>query len=556
MTHPIFAFGDALADGYAALRPPDATFEGIPGFDHALDDLSPDGIDERKEAYRRWLSEVRQMPAAEGYWEQLAMDVITERLEVELLDTEYEVADLNNIASPPQDIAMVFEVMDQSDAAGWEQIVARLNAIPTGLAGYQASLELGRSQGKMAAVRQVAATLEQINEHRIGESGLATLEKHFDANGAPGGDTLRSSLQHAISAARDGLSDLGDYLESTYAPAAPEDDPVGPERYATATRYFLGDELDTEEVYSWGWEEIARLRKAMGAAAAQIAADKTIPEVIELLDADPERASRDREDFVEVMTEYQLQALRDLDGTAFRIPAQAKDITVNISPPGSTLGAQYIAPSEDWSRPGSVWYSLADDQHQIPWYSQISTNYHEGFPGHHLQIVYQAINAERMTRFHRKLVWYSGSGEGWALYSEKLMHELGYFDRPEFVLNTHAESMLRACRVVIDIGSHLGFAIPDGQSFHPGEAWTFEAAVEMLQEYALQPEAYARSEVTRYLGWPGQAIAYKVGEREILRMREELERRQGGDFDLIDFHDRVLTPGAIGLAHLRSLVLS
>ena len=219
------------------------------------------------------------------------------------------------------------------------------------------------------------------------------------------------------------------------------------------------------------------------------------------------------------------------------------------------MGAYYVQPSEDFSRPGTVWYSLGDQQ-DIPLWDEISTAYHEGFPGHHLQCGVQISLADRLSRLHRVVVWHPGYGEGWALYTELLMDELGYLEKPEYVLGMLSAEMLRACRVVIDLGLHLGYGIPGDALFHPGEPWSFEIAVEMLTELAFLYPAYAVSEVVRYLGWPGQAISYKVGERTILDLRAELQARRGGDFDLKEFHARILGSGPVGLAHLRELVLA
>ncbi len=555
MAHPILEFGDRLTDEYAALHPVTATFDGVVGFEDKLDDYSPGGVEQSTNLLRGWLDEIAAMPATTDYWESLAVRAISERLGHELSanETGEPYRDLNSLASPPQDLGMVFEVMDREGADSWEKIIARLDGVDGALAAYVATLEEGRTRGLVAAQRQVTSVIKEAKDHAEGKSGLTRLAKSFEEAGSPGGNAAAGALGRAIATARAGFGELSTYLTHTYMADAASADPVGEERYLDSAARFLGADLDAPEVYEWGWTEVTRLREEMTAAAGQIKEGANIAEAVEFLDADPSRASRDRDNFIEIMTELQLKALADLDGSAFRIPEEAREITVNISPPGTALGAQYINPSEDFKRPGSVWYGLDDSEHQIPIYHHISTNYHEGFPGHHLQVVYQAANAARLTRFHRTFVWYSGSGEGWALYSERLMNELGYFDRPEYVLNTHAESMLRACRVVIDIGSHMGYQIPEGQPFHPGEDWTFETATEMLEGYALQKKSYAESEVTRYLGWPGQAITYKMGERQILDMRETQRARD--DFDLIEFHDKVLTPGAIGLGHLRDLVV-
>jgi uncharacterized protein (DUF885 family) len=254
------------------------------------------------------------------------------------------------------------------------------------------------------------------------------------------------------------------------------------------------------------------------------------------------------------MQERTDDALHRLGGTHFDVPDQIRTCVVKLAPPGGSLGAYYVGPSEDFTRPGSVWWSL-DGDGPVPLYDQVTTAYHEGFPGHHLQVGVQVSLAEHLSRLHRLWMWKAGTGEGWALYAERLMEELGFLDEPDYVFGLLAAQMLRACRVVIDIGAHLDLRIPEGQPFHPGENWRFETATEMLREYATLDAAYADSEVTRYLGWPGQAISYKVGEQAILDLRAEVQRMQGDGFDLATFHRNLLEVGPVGLDLLREMIL-
>jgi uncharacterized protein (DUF885 family) len=135
------------------------------------------------------------------------------------------------------------------------------------------------------------------------------------------------------------------------------------------------------------------------------------------------------------------------------------------------------------------------------------------------------------------------------------MDELGYFELPEYRFGMLASQLLRACRVVVDIGCHLDLPIPEAAPCVGGGRWGFDEAVRMMSEVALQPGDYSVSEVTRYLGWPGQAISYKVGEREILRLRDEDRRARGPSFDLVDFHRRLLTGGEVRLDMLPAMVL-
>jgi uncharacterized protein (DUF885 family) len=358
-------------------------------------------------------------------------------------------------------------------------------------------------------------------------------------------------MESAMAAAKQASAAFASYLESTYLPDAPSADGVGRERYVRATRVFLGMEIDPEETYRWGWAQVADLRRQMVETAQLIDSSESLDGVVYLLKTDPSRCAHSQEEFVEFMAERLNAAVNELDGTTFDIPEQVKKVDVKIAPPGGALGAYYMQPSEDFSRPGSVWWSTGSKQ-VFPLWDEVSTAYHEGFPGHHLQNGVALTLGDHLSRLHRLLIWYPGYGEGWALYTELLMNELGYLEKPEYVLGMLSAEMLRACRVAIDIGSHLDLTIPDDASFHPGERWTFELAVELLTSYAFLGEDYAKSEVTRYLGWPGQAISYKVGERAILELREEFLGRGGG---LKEFHSRVLGSGAVGLDLLRDLVL-
>jgi uncharacterized protein (DUF885 family) len=311
--------------------------------------------------------------------------------------------------------------------------------------------------------------------------------------------------------------------------------------------------IDPEATYAWGWDEVARLRSRMEEVADEISPGATIPDVLQILKTDPARAAATRDDFIRFMEERNAIALERLEGSHFDVPDAIRQVDVRLAKPGGPLGAYYVGPSEDYTRAGAVWWAHGDNPGPFPLYDEVSTLYHEGFPGHHLQVGTQLTRADKLSRFHRVFVWYPGLGEGWALYAELLMEQMGFLDKPDYVFGFLSAQMLRACRVVIDIGSHLELPIPQDQPFHPGEDWSFELGVEMLEEYATLETKYAESEVTRYLGWPGQAIAYKVGEREILEIRAALEAR--GGFDAKEFHANLLDIGPVGLEVVRDLLL-
>ncbi len=552
-----FELCDQLTDELAELFPNEATYAGIPGHDHRWPDISPDGVAAAEAALRDMRSRVAALPESPDRWHALAAQVAGVHLDLELdyYDDRQHQRSLNSVSSPIQEAMEVFDHMDSGSAEGWEAIVERLETMPAFLEGYRATIDEGRRAGDAVARRQAEAGIEQSRTAAGAGSSLRDLAGELERSGV-GGEALAGRIEAAIGTACGAFDDLADYLEREYLPDARVDDGVGEERYVRSARRFLGTTIDPADTYEWGWGEVERLRLEMEKTAGEIEPGASIADAIAVLKSDRARAASSREEFVEAMLERQRLALEALDGSHFDVPPQVREVDVKIAPYRGSLGAYYVQPSEDFSRPGCVWYSLAPDQEVVPLYDEVTTAYHEGFPGHHLQCGVQVALAGKLSRLHRMFVWYPGYGEGWALYTERLMHELGYLEKPDYVMGMYSGQMLRACRVVIDIGSHLDLPIPDGQPFHSGERWTYDTAVEMLRDYATLDDEYARSEVTRYLGWPGQAIAYKVGERVILDLRDELRRREGAAFDLKDFHRRVLETGPVGLDLLRERVLT
>ena len=188
----------------------------------------------------------------------------------------------------------------------------------------------------------------------------------------------------------------------------------------------------------------------------------------------------------------------------------------------------------------------------FPLWDALSTTYHESAPGHHLQLAQMMYQADSLTRFQRLGVMIAGHGEGWALYAERLMHELGYLDDPAYELGWLAGQSLRAARVILDIGLHCEMRIPSNERFHPGERWRVGAwRCRSCSSAPATPSSSCASEVDRYLGMPGQAISYKVGERVWLEGRERARQRWAQAFDLKQFHQVVLDMGAMGLDQLR-----
>jgi uncharacterized protein (DUF885 family) len=284
--------------------------------------------------------------------------------------------------------------------------------------------------------------------------------------------------------------------------------------------------------------------------AERILPGATVPEVIDHLERDPARSIEGVDAFRAWLQDLLDHTIAELDGVHFDIPEPVKRVEAMIAPPGGAAAMYYTGPSEDFSRPGRTWYPTLG-RTVFPLWGEVSICYHEGVPGHHLQIGQVRYLADRLTRYQRTLAGSSGHAEGWALYAERLMGELGYLDDPAYELGMLRAQAMRAVRVIVDIGLHLGLSIPAGESYHPGERWTPELALPFVIEHSYFPPDFMASEVDRYLGLPGQAISYKVGEREWLAARDDARAREGAGFDLKAFHQRALDLGPMGLTQLR-----
>lgn len=549
----IFELSDHAVEALADANPLMATAMGVAGRDHRWPDLSPEGHAARRDLAAELLDRARDI-AADTPSAHLAKRVLIDDLEREILqyDSGDHRRDVNNIASAFQGIKAAFDLMPKSTKDEWGRIAVRLETIDAPLRGYRSTLDEGLRTGDAVARRQVLAVIEEGRLAAADTSPLHDLVGFYD-DADIGDDDLRTRLMAGVDTARAAYGALTDWLEETYLPQARESDGVGADRYALEARKHLGKDIDIGDTYAWGWTQIDRLWNRLTEVCAQIDGDLTVHEVVESLSTDPRHAAPDRTEFLARMRRTQEEALAKLAGTHFDVPPEVETIEVKASPPGGALAPYYTPPSEDFSRPGTVWYPLGD-RTSFPLWGEITTAYHEGFPGHHLQVGVQTTLADQLSRYHRTVVWQPGSGEGWALYAETLMLELGYLDEPAHEVGYLAAQLLRSCRIVIDIGVHCGLPIPDDVSFHPGEEWTFETAVEMMQSVALQATDMAESEVTRYFGWPGQAISYLIGQRTILELRDQL--RQSPDFDLKEFHTKVLSVGSIGLDLLQELVLA
>ncbi|MFZ4187651.1 DUF885 domain-containing protein [Streptomyces pseudogriseolus] len=542
---------DAYVDELIALDPITGTYLGVKESSSRLPDLSPAGQEAFAELQRATLArldEAERLPGADSDAERRCARLLRERLTAELAvhEADEHLRAVGNLGTIAHAVREVFTVTPAETEEDWGAIGERLRAVPAALAGHRESLALGLERKLYAAPRPTQTFVGQLGEWVDTGEGRGW----FEDFAADGPDTLRAELDEAARAATAAVAELRDWLRDVYAPAvADAPNTVGRERYARWSRYYNGTDLDLDEAYAYGWSEYFRLLGEMKKEAEKILPGAETPWVA-LAHLDEHGRHIEGVDEVRDWLQGLMdQAIDRLDGTHFDLAERVRKVESRIAPAGSAAAPYYTQPSEDFSRPGCTWLPTMGLT-RFPVYDLVSTWYHEGVPGHHLQLAQWVHVAENLSRYQATVGMVSANCEGWALYAERLMDELGFLTDAEERLGYLDAQMMRATRVIVDIGMHLELEIPADSPFHPGERWTPELAQEFFGAHSSRPADFVESELTRYLTIPGQAIGYKLGERAWLLGREKARQRHGDAFDLKAWHMAALSQGSLGLDDL------
>ncbi|MFF4015736.1 DUF885 domain-containing protein [Streptomyces sp. NPDC001843] len=543
---------DTYVDELIALDPALGTYLGVKESSSRLPDFSPAGQEARARLARTTLArldDAERLPGADSDQERRCGRLLRERLTAQLAVHEAEegLREVGNMSTPGHVVRDIFTVTPAQTEEDWAAIAERLRAVPAALAGYRESLTLGLERKLYAAPRPTATFVEQLTEWSDTDGKGRGWYEDFAAAGP---EALRAELDEAARAATASVVALRDWMRDVYTPAlegAPNT--VGRERYARWVRYYNGADVDLDEAYAYGWAEFHRILGEMRQEAEKILPGAETPWVALAHLDEHGRHIEGVDEVREWLQGLMDRAIEELNGTHFELAERVRKVEACIAPPGGAAAPYYTAPSEDFSRPGRTWLPTMG-QTRFPVYDLVSTWYHEGVPGHHLQLAQWAHVAEDLSRYQASIGGVSANAEGWALYAERLMDELGYLTDPEERLGYLDAQMMRAARVIIDIGMHLELEIPADSPFHPGERWTPELAQEFFAAHSSRPADFVESELTRYLTIPGQAIGYKLGERAWLLGRENARRRHGEAFDLKAWHMAALSQGSLGLDDL------
>jgi uncharacterized protein (DUF885 family) len=544
---------DRYVDEWAALDPNGATYAGIAGHDDEMTDMSPQGYAALADLDRRTLARLAGIEPHDER-ERVALEAMRERLgrTLTLYDAGDITSEVNVITGGLHYIRGVFDLMPTHGEDAAANIAARMAQVPHALAQWRETLLYAAEQGHVSPRQQVLEVAKQCDvwTDERGDNFYAALAERA---GAAADEALRADLDRAAVRAREATAETGRFLRAVLAPKGRPSQAAGPERYMRAIGYFLGADIDVDEAYAWGFDELDRLEAEMREVAGKIVSGGTIDDAVAALDADPARNIHGKEAFRNWMQDLADRAVSELGGVHFDIPEPVRRIDCQLAPT-SDGGIYYTGPSEDFTRPGQMWWAVPQGIDRFSTWREVTTVYHEGVPGHHLQVGQTAVRTELLNRWQRLLCWCSGHGEGWALYAERLMDELGYLADPGDRLGMLDGQALRAARVIVDIGMHLELKVPRDNpfGFRPGQRWTPELGWEFMRAHCRIPNENLRFELNRYLGWPGQAPSYKIGERIWLRARADAQARKGADFDLREFHRDALNLGSLGLDPLRA----
>jgi uncharacterized protein (DUF885 family) len=546
-----------LADEYWELRlafePIGATVIGDRRYDDRLDDHSPAALTTHRGRLAALTSRLSNLgTTADGEnaitHSALASQIATDIAEIDSGLDEWTVDPLEG---PPITALNIESFQPVRSAAEGRAMVARWRAMGPWLDTFADNLRRSLGEGRVAVRTPVVKTID----------GLRSTLRHSDADLpllAPAGvdhrdwpaeelgrfrDELRAAVREVV---RPALARYLETLETAVLPAARSDEqpgivhvPGGEAAYRQLIRIHTSLELGPEAIHRTGLDEVARIDEETRALGSSVLGVSDLAAIHDRLRSDPSLHFATRDEVFE-------KAARSLDRARAAIPEwfgvlpRADCVVVRMpehEEKHSTI-AYYREPAVDGSRPGQYYINTSEPETR-PRYEAEALAYHEAIPGHHLQVA-TGQGLTDLPEFRRHL-GPTSFFEGWGLYCERLSDEMGLYSGDLDRVGVLSFDAWRACRLVVDTGMHaLG--------------WTRQQAIDfMLEHTALAPNNIV-NEVDRYIVWPGQALAYKIGQLEIMRVRGEAQARQGARFDIRGFHDAVLGHGAVGLETLREIV--
>jgi uncharacterized protein (DUF885 family) len=558
---PATATADSLAsvcheywEGSLRASPTWATSLGDRRYDHLLEEITPEARELERQRLDGLLERARSLdPKSLNRADRVNRAALLEVIENDLagMSCDFHLWTVDPMGGPQTNFFNLPSIQPVKTPEQGQAMVQRWRAMGPYLDGHIANLRAGAGAGLVATHDQVRRVIDQLDELLArpveGWSLLDPLaEKHEDWPAAER-EAFDAKLRAAVTEeVRPALSRYREFLKSEIFPRARPAErvglahlPGGAECYRKMIRVHTSLDLPAEEIHRLGLDEVTRIRNEMSALAAKELGTAELPEILRRLRTDKQLYFATREE-VEAKAREALARAQGAVPRWFGIQPQAKCEVVPMEEheeKHSTI-AYYRQPALDGSRPGRYYINTyAPDTR--PRYEAEALAFHEAVPGHHLQIAI-AQELKDLPEF-RKHTGVTAYVEGWALYTEELAEEMGLYSSDLDRIGKLSFEAWRASRLVVDTGMHaLG--------------WSRQQAIDFMLANTALAENNIVNEVDRYITWPGQALAYKLGQLEILKLREEARGRLGKRFDMRAFHDCVLRNGAVGLGALRELV--
>ena len=506
-------------------------------------DMSPEAFQRRYDDEGQFVQRLEQLePATLTSDEQINRAMLLRQLRdnrTEFEDGLHLIA--LNMRSGPQHRHSMIDYLPMDSEQDYQDWLARLSALPEQLGDYRALLQEGiareRTQAQIVMSR-VPAQIQNLITDDAAESpfyrAFAEMPESFDEETR---ETLSSSAATIIAEEiNPALQELLSFLEQDYLPAARAPGigslPGGKQVYSRLAQHFTTTDLTPDEIHEIGLQEVARIRSEMLAVIEEVKFEGDIAAFNTFLRTDPQFYYDTPEALLEgyqAVSKRLDPGLVKLFGKLPRAPYGVRPIPDEEAP--DTTTAYYMRPAIDGSRPG--WYYVNLHQPAVrPKFEMEVLSVHESVPGHHLQIAL-AQELTGLPEFRRN-GGFTAFIEGWGLYSERLGYDMGLYTDPYSRYGQLVYDMWRAVRLVVDTGIHYF-------------GWGRQRAIDYFLDNAAKSEADIINEIDRYIGWPGQALAYKIGQLKMLALRSKAEAALGDRFDIRSFHDHMLGAGALPL---------
>jgi uncharacterized protein (DUF885 family) len=542
-TTPVHQFADEAWMQYLELNPMWATVQGIETWDDRLDDPSAAGRETLMALVEGWAVRVDELSAGELSVEDTVtlglMRTVVARFRGAYELRLWELDALDQIGGPQSLVGDLARFGRTDTPERFDNLLKRIAAYPAWMAAHRANVEEGLASGRTAPAPVVARCIEQtreLAETPAAESPLMT------ANAALAVDQRAKLLASVEADIMPPLAAWLEFLESYSAHARAGDGvchlPDGEAVYRHAIRSYTNLDEDPQVIHDYGLQRLDEIEAAEASIAAELGHD-SVAELRLFLDGDPANHAGSSDEMVALAREWVRRAEIEAPKWFGHPPEERCEVrAVEAHAEKSAPAGFYYAPAEDGSRPG-IYFINTYEPSARPLHQIVPMTYHEAVPGHHFQLTTERhLDQLPAFRVHGSLLACGAYVEGWALYSERLAAEMGLYHTPLERFGAWESEAHRAARLVVDTGMHAF-------------GWSRQRSIDVLKQRAGLSQLEAEIETDRYLAWPGQALSYMMGQREILQLRDQLEERDGDRFDHQGFHDQVIGHGSLPLDILR-----